>query len=70
MEDKLRDRLRLNLLIKLALLPRWVKHDFWRQPQPQNDTARAKMVDAILDTVDEVAALVNKEKPHYHYRGW
>jgi hypothetical protein len=36
MEDKLRDKLRLMIGIKLALLPRWVKHDFWRQVQPQN----------------------------------
>jgi len=53
MDDKLRDELRLMLRIKLTLLPRWVKHEFWRQSEPANERATHRLVDEIVQTVDE-----------------
>jgi hypothetical protein len=61
MEDKLRDKLRLMLGIKLAMLPRWVKHDFWRQAEPQNGRAKEKMVDEIIAVIDETVEVGEKE---------
>ncbi len=51
------------------MLPRWVKHDFWRQCQPQNDRARAKMVEEVIAVIDETVDVAEKEKP-VRYRGW
>jgi hypothetical protein len=62
MEDKLRERLRLMIGIKLALLPRWVKHDFWRQAQPQNEQATKKLVDTIVTVIDETVDVVENER--------
>ena len=60
MDDKLRERLHLMLRIKLTLLPRWVKHDFWRQSQPQNERATHRLVDTIIETVEEAAEVEEK----------
>jgi hypothetical protein len=64
MEDKLRSKSHLMLKVKLTLLPRWVKHDFWRQCQPQNEYAINKLVDTIIATVDEEVDAAEKESRH------
>ena len=66
MEDELRSKLHLALRIKLTLLPTWVKHDFWRQSQLQNEEATKKLVDTIIATVnEEVDAAEKREGPRY-----
>jgi hypothetical protein len=62
MDDKLRERLHLMLRIKLTLLPRWMKHDFWRQSQPQNEHATHRLVDAIIATVEEEVDVTAKNE--------
>ena len=60
MEDKVRDHLRLMLGIKLTMLPRWVKYDFWRQAEPQNGRAKEKMVEEIITVIDDMVEVVEK----------
>lgn len=66
MDDKLRSKLHLRLRVKLGMLRRWVKHDFWRQSQPQNEHATHRLVDTILATVDEEVDVAEKtERPRW-----
>jgi hypothetical protein len=60
MENKLRDHLRLMLSIKLTMLPRWVKHDFWRQCSRGNEQATKKRVDTIVTVIDETVDVVER----------
>ena len=62
MDDKLRKQLHLRLRTKLGLLPRWVRHDFWRQSQPQNEQATKTLVDTILAVVDEEVDVAEKRR--------
>jgi len=61
MDDKLRKQLHLRLRVKLGLLPRSVKHDFWRQSQPQNEAATKTLVDTILAVIDEEVDVAEKK---------
>jgi hypothetical protein len=65
MDDKLRKQLHLRLRVKLGLLPRSVKHDFWRQSRAQNEHATKTLVDTILAAVDEEVDVVEKGGLHY-----
>jgi hypothetical protein len=69
MDAAVRNRLRLTLTLALSLLPRWARHDFWRQAQPQHDRAQHTMVAAILDRLEaEFEIAVKAERGLY--KGW
>jgi hypothetical protein len=53
MEDAVRKRLRLTLTTGLSLLPRWFKHDFWRQCEPQHDRAERHIVEALIRRIED-----------------
>jgi hypothetical protein len=48
--------------IKLTMLPRWVKHDFWRQAEPQNGRGKEKVVDEIINAIDETVEVVGEAR--------
>ncbi len=67
MEDKLRERLRLNMSIKLTMLPRYVK----RLLAPVATAKRPRASEdggGVITVIDETVDVMEKEKPHY--RGW
>ena len=69
MDSAIRERLRLSLAIALALLPRWVKHDFGKRSEPQHGRAKDAIVEAVLGAVDgdfEVREKTERDR----YRGW
>lgn len=68
MDQPTRTRLRLTLAVALAVLPRCIRHDFWKQAQPQNDRAKEAMVDRLVAAVEEDFDLV--ERSDKTYRGW
>lgn len=56
-------RLKLCVSITLSLLPRWVKHDFWRITEPQHQRAHDAMTEAILSRIDKDFEVAVKERP-------
>lgn len=61
MDAAARKRLRLKLAIALALLPRWVRYDFWRRCEPQHERAQKAMVDALAEALEASAATLAHE---------
>ena len=57
------DRLKLCVLIPLSLLPRWVKHGFWRITEPQHQWAHDAITEAILSRIDSEFEVAVKERP-------
>jgi hypothetical protein len=49
---KARDRLHLTPTIALALLPRWARHDFWRQSEPAHQRAKETIVNRLVEAVE------------------
>ena len=69
MDSTVRERLRLSLAIALALLPRWVKHDFAKRGEPQHGRAKDAIVEAVLGAVDQDFEVGEKPEKD-RYRGW
>ena len=60
MTDASRKSLLLSLKIGLDLLPRWMKHDLWRQCEPQHTRAVERISETLVSRIENDFTLVAK----------
>jgi hypothetical protein len=70
MELPVQIRLRLCISMALSLLPRYLRHDFWRITEPQHQRAHHAITEAIFARIDREFEVTVKERPREPtYRG-
>lgn len=68
MEARIQETLRRCVSLALSMLPRYVRHDFWRQCEPQHQRAQDHIIEEVvarLDSEFEIALRVRPPDPTY-----
>jgi hypothetical protein len=64
MDEPARKTLLLHLRIALGMLPRYVRHDFWRTCEPQHQRSLDEITKCVIEVVDEhLEVQVKPRKP-------